>query len=111
VVSVADRLRFGLVADPAVIQDLNVLAGAVELAATELLRAGEGLDVEPPADRPSTPVPVTELRRAGSDEVGRSGRHRRRSSVPSVRGETSPAGRFLPAHPLVRPHRGGVSGG
>ncbi|MGR6963945.1 DUF5996 family protein [Geodermatophilus sp. URMC 61] len=54
---------------------------------------------------------VTEPRQAGSDEVGRSGRRRRRSFVRSVRGETSPAGQFLPAHPLVRPHRGGVGGG
>ena len=48
VVSVADRLCFGLVADPAVIGDLDVLAGAVEREATELLRAGQGLDVELP---------------------------------------------------------------
>ncbi len=48
VVSVADRLCFGLVADPAVAGDPDLLAGAVELEATELLRAGEGLDVEPP---------------------------------------------------------------
>jgi diacylglycerol O-acyltransferase len=39
-VSVADRLCFGLVGDPAVTGDLNVLAGAVEPEATELLRAG-----------------------------------------------------------------------
>jgi hypothetical protein len=40
VVSVADRLCFGLVADPAVIGDLDVLSGAVEREAAELVRAG-----------------------------------------------------------------------
>jgi diacylglycerol O-acyltransferase / wax synthase len=40
VVSVADRLCFGLVADPAVVDDLDVLAGAVEREAAELVRAG-----------------------------------------------------------------------
>jgi diacylglycerol O-acyltransferase / wax synthase len=40
VVSVGDRLGFGLVADPAVIGDLDVLAGAFDREAAELLRAG-----------------------------------------------------------------------
>ncbi|WP_158579965.1 wax ester/triacylglycerol synthase domain-containing protein [Geodermatophilus marinus] len=40
VVSVADRLCFGLVADPAVVEDVDVLAGAVETEAAELVRAG-----------------------------------------------------------------------
>jgi diacylglycerol O-acyltransferase / wax synthase len=40
VVSVADRLCFGLVAVPAVVDDLDVLAGAVEREAAELVRAG-----------------------------------------------------------------------
>ncbi|MGY1625236.1 wax ester/triacylglycerol synthase domain-containing protein [Geodermatophilus sp. SYSU D00965] len=42
VVSVADRLGFGLVADPAVVEDLDVLAGALEREAAELVRAGTG---------------------------------------------------------------------
>jgi diacylglycerol O-acyltransferase / wax synthase len=40
VLSVADRLGFGLVADPSVVGDLDVLAGAVEQEAAELRRAG-----------------------------------------------------------------------
>jgi diacylglycerol O-acyltransferase / wax synthase len=43
VVSVADRLCFGLLAAPAVIGDLDVLADAVEREAAELVRAGTGL--------------------------------------------------------------------
>jgi hypothetical protein len=43
VVSVADRLGFGLLAAPAVIEDLDVLADAVEREAAELVRAGTGL--------------------------------------------------------------------
>ncbi|MGR7023067.1 wax ester/triacylglycerol synthase domain-containing protein [Geodermatophilus sp. URMC 62] len=39
VLSVADRLGFGLVADPSVVGDLDVLAAAVEQAAVELLHA------------------------------------------------------------------------
>ena len=39
VLSVADRLGFGLVADPTVVGDLDVLAAAVEQAAAELLHA------------------------------------------------------------------------
>jgi WS/DGAT/MGAT family acyltransferase len=39
VLSVADRLGFGLVADPTVVGDLDVLAAAVEQAAAELLYA------------------------------------------------------------------------
>jgi hypothetical protein len=38
VVSVADRLCFGLLAAPAVIDDLDVLAGALEREAAELVR-------------------------------------------------------------------------
>ncbi|WP_369256671.1 WS/DGAT domain-containing protein [Geodermatophilus amargosae] len=37
VLSVADRLGFGLVADPSVVEDLDVLAAAVEQATAELL--------------------------------------------------------------------------
>ena len=44
VLSVADRLGFGLVADPSVVGELDVLAGAVEEAATELQRAGQEKD-------------------------------------------------------------------
>ncbi|MGY1643812.1 wax ester/triacylglycerol synthase domain-containing protein [Geodermatophilus sp. SYSU D00703] len=43
VVSIADRLCFGLVADPAVVGGLDVLAGAVEREAAELVRAGTAL--------------------------------------------------------------------
>jgi hypothetical protein len=39
VLSVADRLGFGLVADPSVVGDLDLLAEAVEQEAAELLRA------------------------------------------------------------------------
>ena len=39
VLSVADRLGFGLVADPSVIGDLDVLAAAVEQAAAEMQHA------------------------------------------------------------------------
>ncbi|SFT85310.1 acyltransferase, WS/DGAT/MGAT [Geodermatophilus amargosae] len=39
VLSVADRLGFGLVADPSVVGDLDLLAAAVEQAAVELLHA------------------------------------------------------------------------
>ncbi|MGY1709072.1 wax ester/triacylglycerol synthase domain-containing protein [Geodermatophilus sp. SYSU D00758] len=42
VVSVADRLCVGLVADPAVVDDVGVLARAVEAEAAELVRAGGG---------------------------------------------------------------------
>jgi hypothetical protein len=41
VLSVADRLGFGLVADPSVVADLDVLAAALEQEATEL-RRGSG---------------------------------------------------------------------
>ncbi|WP_216870355.1 WS/DGAT domain-containing protein [Modestobacter excelsi] len=41
VLSVGDRLGFGLVADPSVVGELDVLAGAVEEAATELQLAGQ----------------------------------------------------------------------
>jgi diacylglycerol O-acyltransferase len=43
VTSIADRLCVGLVADPAVIDDLDVLAGAVEQEAAEFLRTGTRL--------------------------------------------------------------------
>jgi diacylglycerol O-acyltransferase / wax synthase len=46
VIITADRLCVGLVADPAVIGDLDVLAGAVEREAIELQRADPGLDVD-----------------------------------------------------------------
>jgi diacylglycerol O-acyltransferase len=52
VVSVADRLCFGLLAAPAVIEDLDVLADAVEREAAQLVRAGTGLVVDLSA-RPS----------------------------------------------------------
>ena len=39
VLSVADRLGFGLVADPSVVGDLDVLAGALEESAAELVSA------------------------------------------------------------------------
>jgi diacylglycerol O-acyltransferase / wax synthase len=39
VLSVADRLGFGLVADPSVVADLDVLADAVEESAAELVSA------------------------------------------------------------------------
>ncbi|MCV2488228.1 WS/DGAT domain-containing protein [Geodermatophilus sp. YIM 151500] len=39
VVSVADRLCFGFVADPAVVDDVDVLAAALEREASELVRA------------------------------------------------------------------------
>jgi hypothetical protein len=55
VASVADRLCFGLVADPAVIGDLDVLAGAVEREATDLLDAGPGR-VDSPVDRLPRPA-------------------------------------------------------
>ncbi len=42
VLSVADRLCFGLVADPTVIGDLDALAGAIEQEAVGLVRAGAG---------------------------------------------------------------------
>jgi wax ester synthase-like acyl-CoA acyltransferase family protein/uncharacterized protein DUF1298 len=42
VFSIADRLCVGLVADPALVGDLDVLAGAVEREAAELVRAGTG---------------------------------------------------------------------
>jgi diacylglycerol O-acyltransferase len=48
VVSVADRLCFGLLAAPAVIGGLDVLADAVELEAAELVRAGTGLVLQRP---------------------------------------------------------------
>ncbi|WP_171058017.1 wax ester/triacylglycerol synthase domain-containing protein [Modestobacter altitudinis] len=46
VLSVGDRLGFGLVADPSVVGELDVLAGAVAEAAGELQRAGRGRDSE-----------------------------------------------------------------
>jgi diacylglycerol O-acyltransferase / wax synthase len=48
VVSAADRLCFGLVAAPAVIGDLDVLADALEREATDLLRAGTRSAVDLP---------------------------------------------------------------
>jgi WS/DGAT/MGAT family acyltransferase len=48
VVSVADRLCFGLLGAPAVIGELDVLAAAVEREAADLVRAGTGLVDLPP---------------------------------------------------------------
>ena len=48
VLSVADRLGFGLVADPSVVGDLDLLAEAVEQEAAELQRAYRAGE----ADRP-----------------------------------------------------------
>jgi hypothetical protein len=51
VLSVADRLGFGLVADPSVVEDLDVIAAAVEQEAAEFLRAErEGTRAGPPGD-------------------------------------------------------------
>jgi hypothetical protein len=49
VLSVADRLGFGLVADPSVVGDLDLLGEAVEQEAAELQRAYRAGE----ADRPS----------------------------------------------------------
>jgi uncharacterized protein DUF1298/wax ester synthase-like acyl-CoA acyltransferase family protein len=48
VLSVADRLGFGLVADPSVVGDLDLLAEAVEREAAELVRAVTGTVVDVP---------------------------------------------------------------
>jgi hypothetical protein len=48
VLSVADRLGFGLVADPSVVGGLDLLAAAVEQEAAEFLRGARGVRVGPP---------------------------------------------------------------
>ncbi|MGY1706255.1 wax ester/triacylglycerol synthase domain-containing protein [Geodermatophilus sp. SYSU D00697] len=68
VLSAADRLCFGLVADPAVVGDLDGLAGAVEREAAELVRAGTATGR--PAPGPRAPADAGHTGSTTSDSPG-----------------------------------------
>ncbi|MGY1690730.1 wax ester/triacylglycerol synthase domain-containing protein [Geodermatophilus sp. SYSU D01105] len=68
VLSAAGRLCFGLVADPAVVGDLDVLAGALEREAAELVKAGTAAGG--PAPGPRAPADADHTGSTTSDSPG-----------------------------------------